>query len=97
MNWKKLAIAAAAGTALLGASSAFANPPHWAPAYGWHAKHRHHYQPRPVVIYAPAPVYYAPPPVYYVAPPPRVVLPGPVIYGQVPVSPGVRVSFGMRL
>ena len=90
MNLKKLALAAAAGTTLLAAAPAFANPPHWAPAYGWHAKHHHHHRPPPVVIYVPAPMYYAPPQ-------PQVVLPGPVFYGQVPVSPGVRVSFGVRL
>ena len=90
MNWKKLAIAAGAGAALMGVSPAFANPPHWAPAYGWHAKHQHHFRPRPVVIYAPAPVYYLPPP-------PPAVLPGPVIYGRIPVTPDLRVSFGMRL
>lgn len=83
MNWKKLALAAATGTAMLGASSAFANPPHWAPAYGWHPKH-HHYRQRPVVIYVPAPVYYYPPQ-------------RPVIYGHVPVNPAVRIGFGIRL
>ncbi len=98
MNWNKLAVAAAAGIAMLGASPAFANPPHRAPAYGWHAqRHHHHHRPGPVVIYAPAPVYYLPAPVYYAPPPPQVVLPGPVIYGQVPVSPGLRVNFGLRL
>jgi hypothetical protein len=83
MNWKRLVVVATAGTALLGASSAFANPPHWAPAYGWQAKH-HHFRPRPVVIYVPAPVYYYPPP-------------RPVVYGNVPVSPQLRIGFGIRL
>jgi hypothetical protein len=84
VNWKKLVVVATAGTALLGASSAFANPPNWAPAYGWHAKRHHHYQSRPVVIYAPAPVYYYPPQ-------------RPVIYGHVPVTPALRIGFGIRL
>ncbi len=104
MNWKTLAIAAAAGTALLGATSAFADPPRHARAYGWHAKHHHQHRQRPVVIYAPAPVYYAPapvyyppPPVYYAPPRPRAVMPGPVLYGHIPVSPDLRVSFGLRL
>ena len=97
MNLKKLTLAAAAGAAFLAAAPVLANPPHWAPAYGWHARHQHHFHPRPVVIYAPAPVYYYPPaPVYY-APPPRVVVPGPVFYGRIPVTPGLRVSFGVRL
>jgi hypothetical protein len=42
-------------------------------------------------------VYYAPPRPQVVLPAPQVVLPGPVFYGQVPVSPGVRVSFGVQL
>jgi len=96
MNWTKLAIAAAAGTTLLGAAPAFADPPRWAPAYGRHAKRVHVHRPRPVVVYAPAPVYYLPAPVYY-APPPRVVVPAPVIYGHIPVSPNVSVNFGFRL
>ena len=91
MNLKKLTLTAAADAALLAAAPVFANPPHWAPAYGWH---RHH--PRPVLIYSPAPVYYQPAPVYY-APPPPVVVSAPVIYGRIPVSPGLRVSFGVRL
>jgi hypothetical protein len=90
MNWKKLAVAAAAGTALLGASSAFANPPRWAPAYGWHAKHHH-----PHYVYAyPAPAYvYVPPPVVYYPPPP----PRPVIYGRIPLDHGTRIGFRIGL
>jgi hypothetical protein len=98
MNWKTLAGAASAATTVLGASSAFANPPNWAPAYGWHAKRHHHHRPRPVVVYRPAPVYYVPAPVYYAPPPrPRLVVPAPVIYGHVPVSPHLGISFGLRL
>lgn len=86
MNLKKLALAAAAGATLLAAAPAFANPPHWAPAYGWRAPHhRPHYVYRaPAYVYVPAPA-----PVYYY--PPR-----PVIYGQVPVSPNLRIGFGVR-
>ncbi len=97
MNWKALAIAAAAGTALLGASSAFADPPRHAPAYGWRAKHHHPYRPRRVVVYAPAPVYYTPAPVVYAPPPVYYAPPRPVLYGHIPVSPDLRVSFGLRL
>ena len=93
MNLKKLALATAAGAALLATAPAFANPPHWAPAHGWRAKHHHpHYVYRaPAYVYVPArPVYVpAPAPVYYY--PPR-----PVIYGQVPVGPDVRIGFGVR-
>jgi len=96
MDLKKLTLAAAAGTALFAAAPAFANPPNWAPGYGWHAQRHPHYRPRPVVVYAPAPVYYAPVPVYY-APPPRVVVPAPVIFGNLPLGPNVSVNFGFRL
>lgn len=86
MNLKKLTLAAVSGTTLLAAAPAFANPPHWAPAHGWRDHHRHYYyyRPQPVVVVPPAPYYYYP-------------QPAPVIYGQVQVSPGVRVSFGVRL
>lgn len=104
MDLKKLALAAAAGATLFVAAPAFAQPPHWAPAHGWRAKHhqpRHHhyyyrapahvyYQPRPV--YVPPPVaYYPPPPVVYY-PPPR-----PVIYGQIPLDRGTRIGFALGL
>ncbi len=98
MNWKALALATATASALLGTAPAFADPPRYAPAYGWRAQHHHYYRSRPVVVYAPPPVYYAPPPVYY-APPPVVYVPPPrpVIYGRIPVSPDLHVSFGLRL
>ena len=95
MDLKKLALAAAAGTTLLAAAPAFAHPPQWAPAYGWRAKPHHaHYYPHyyrpPAYVYYPAqPVVVAPAEYYYA--PPR-----PVIYGQIPVGPDLRVSFGVR-
>jgi hypothetical protein len=64
----------------LGFSGAvLADPPRWAPAHGYRAKHQHHhhyrhhyYAPRPlVVVPAPRVVYAPPPPVvypYYAAP-----------------------------
>lgn len=99
MNARKIALALAAGTTLLAASPAFADPPHWAPAHGWRAKHHHphyvyrapayvYYPARPVVV-VPPPVYYAPAPVYY-APP------APVLYGHIPLNSGAHVSFGVR-
>jgi hypothetical protein len=105
MNLKTLAIAASAMTAVLAASAAYADPPRHARAYGWEARHEHHgHRSRPTVVYAPAPVYYAPaplcygpPPVYYVPPPVSYAPPAPVLYGHVPVAPGLRVSFGLRL
>jgi hypothetical protein len=93
---KKLAIAAAA---LLVSAPALAHPPHWAPAYGWKAKHH-----RPVIVvaprpyyvapaYYPAPVYYYPAPVYRPAP---VYHPAPMYYpAPAPVSP--TLSIGIRL
>ena len=93
MNARKIALAAAAGTALMAAVPAFANPPHWAPAYGWRAKHAYpHYYRAPAYVYYPArPVVIAPPPPYYYAPP------APVFYGRIPVTPGVQVGFRVRL
>ena len=94
MLTKKLLIAGALGAALAFAVPAFADPPHWAPAYGWRAKH-HHYRPyypaRPaLVVVPPQPCYYyAPPRVYYV--PPR-----PAINPPAPVYPDWRVSIGLR-
>lgn len=85
---KKIAIAAA---------PAFADPPHWAPAYGWRAKHhRPHYVYRaPVVVY-PAPAYaYVPPRPVVVAPPPRYYYyePQPAIYGRVPLGRDAELGF----
>ena len=93
MKLKKLALAAA-GAALLAAAPAFANPSHWAPAYGWRAKHfQPHYYRAPAYVYYPAgPVVVAPPPYYYYYAPPR-----PVIYGRVPVSPDIRIGFRLGL
>ena len=75
---KALAAAALAGLS----TAALANPPHWAPAYGYRA---HHYY-RPYVRYYPVPV--RPRPVI-VAPAP-VVVPAPVI---VPPHIVVRLRF----
>jgi hypothetical protein len=90
---KKILFAAAA----LGFSGfALADPPHWAPAYGWrHRPHYYYYAPVPVVV-APAPrvVYAPPPPVvypYYAAP--VVVRPAPVY----PAVPGVSIRFNLPL
>ncbi|MEW6689510.1 MAG: hypothetical protein AB1452_10525 [Pseudomonadota bacterium] len=98
---KRIAIAAALGTGLVLAAPAFADPPHWASAHGWRAKHyRPHYVHRaPVVVYR-APAYaYVPPRPVVVVPPPRYYYyePRPVIYGRVPlgrdVELGIRVGF----
>lgn len=101
MKTRTLALALATGTSLLVAAPAFADPGHWAPAYGWRAKHYQprYYYPAPAYVYVPArPVVVVPPPVAYVPPPPVIYAPpAPVIYGHVPVAPGVRVSFGFRL
>jgi hypothetical protein len=82
---KHLAVAALAATALVGASSAFANDGYrHGHGYG-HYKQRHwnghghghwqpHYRPYGVVVMPPAPVYYTPAPVY-VAPQPVYVEP----------------------
>ena len=100
MKTRTLALALAAGTTLLAAAPAFADPGHWAPAYGWRAKHHQprYYYPAPAYVYVPArPVVVAPPPVVYAPPPVVYAPPAPVIYGHIPVRPGVSVNFGVRL
>ena len=102
-----LALALAAGTALLAAAPAFAHDPHGRPAHAWRAKphHPHYYRApayvyvpaRPVVVVPPPAVVYAPPAAVYAPPAAVYAPPAPVIYGHVPVAPGVRVSFGFRL
>ena len=91
MTFKKLALAAVAGSALLGASGAFANPydydrpPHSARYYPerdyrWHERHHHYYHPRyvaqPVVVQ----------PVYYPQPAPVYSSPQREIYGTIPIG-----------
>ena len=61
---KKLALIA---LGLAASAPVFANPPHWAPAYGWRDHHRvvryypvaprYVYAPPPRVIYRPAPTF----------------------------------------
>jgi hypothetical protein len=41
------------GTCVALASAAWADPPPWAPAHGWRAKHHYTYYPRGEVYYAP--------------------------------------------
>ena len=97
MNAKKIVLAAAAGASLLAALPAS--------AHGWEYRHRpYYYRPAPPVVYVPArPVVVAPPPVavpapvYYQPAPVYYAPPAPVIYGRIPVAPGLHVSFGFRL
>ena len=101
MKARKIVLALAAGTTLLAAAPAFADPPHWAPAHGWRAKHHHpHYYYRaPAYVYYPArPVVVVPPPVYY-APPPAPVYyrPAPVVYGRIPVGHHASIGFSLPL
>jgi hypothetical protein len=92
MNFKKLALAAAAGATLLAAAPVFAQTYYYGPAYRYYHPYRHHYyRPRPVVVYEPAPYYYYPPaPAYYYEP-------RPVIYGRVPIGHHGRVGFAIGL
>lgn len=83
----KKALVATALTALSGA--ALADPPHWAPAYGYRA---HHYHPQVRYYYPPAPRVAVYPPVAY----------PPVVYRPVPVYPAATVvvpapGFSIRL
>jgi hypothetical protein len=101
---KKILLALGSTAALGLSTAALADPPYWAPAYGWHAHayehwHHHHrgysYAPAPVVVVpAPRVVYAPPPPVaypYYAAP--VVVRPAPVY----PAAPGVSIRFNLPL
>lgn len=78
MLTKKLALAAVAATALLGASSAFAHDGHWRHGHRWHG-YGYGYAPRVVVMPAPR-VYYTPPPVVYAPPAPVVYAPPAAVY-----------------
>ena len=88
---KKILLAIGTTAATLGISgTALADPPHWAPAYGWRA---HHY--RPYYYVAPRPVYVVPAPRIVYAPPPPVVYPyyaAPVVVRPAPVYPAPAVS-----
>lgn len=97
---KKTLLALSATAAALVSTGVLADPPHWAPAHGYRAKHhyKHHhenyyYAPRPVVVVpAPRVVYAPPPPVvypYYAAP---VVVPAPA-YG----APSLSIRFNIPL
>lgn len=83
---------------------ALADPPHWAPAHGWRAKHYGYYHAPRAVYVAPAPrIVYAPPPrvvyPYYAAPvvvrPAPVYVPAPVY--SYPAAPGVSIRFSFPL
>ena len=101
MNTRKIALALAAGTTLLAAAPVLADPPHWAPAHGWRAKHHHshHYYRAPAYVYYPArPVVVVPPRVYYAPPPaPLYYRPAPAIYGQIPVGHHASIGFSLPL
>jgi len=106
MDLKKLALAAAAGTTLLAAAPAFAEPRDWARGhdygrdYGRHERHFRHDHYRAPVRH----VYYPPPrvvervvvvpvaPVYYAPPPAR-----PVLSAQVPIGRNANINFDLRL
>ena len=90
MNFKKLALAAAAGATLLSAAPVFAQSYYYGPAYRYQPYRYHHHR-HPVVVYEPAPYYYYPPaPAYYYEP-------RPVVYGRVPIGHHGRVGFAIGL
>ena len=101
MKTGKIVLALAAGATLLAAAPAFAEPPHWAPAQGWRARHvhPHYYYRAPAYVYYPArPVVVVPPPVYY-APPPAPVYyrSAPALYGRIPVGHHASIGFSLPL
>jgi hypothetical protein len=83
------------------AAPAAADPPEWAPAHGWHKKHKHHHEyyvddDDDVIVVqrrSPRVVYVEPPPrvVYVEPPPPRVVYREPAYVEPAPVYRGPRV------
>ncbi|HEY5898675.1 MAG TPA: hypothetical protein VIV54_13995 [Burkholderiales bacterium] len=99
---KKILLAA---TALGFSGVALADPPYWAPAHGWRAKHErkyyeHHEHYRPYYYAAaPRPVYVMPAPriVYTPPPPPAVVYAPAPVYHPAPVymepSVSIRLNF----
>ncbi|HTP63693.1 MAG TPA: hypothetical protein VMJ14_16610 [Burkholderiales bacterium] len=93
MNARKIALGLATGAALLAAAPAFAHD------FGWRARpYSPHYYRAPAYAYYPArPVVVAPPPVVYAPAPVYYAPPAPVVYGTVPIAPGFRVNFGIRL
>jgi hypothetical protein len=94
---RKLAISLGAAL-LLGASlPAAADPPPWAPAYGW--KHKHHRAQAAAWVAPPVVAYVGAPVVAYVPPPVVVIRPRPVyVYPAYPRrEPGWDVSIGIRI
>lgn len=97
---KKLALVAVSGFMLSAATTALADPPSWAPAHGWRAKHHHHH--RDVIVVQHRPRYVARP-VYVAAPvvverrvvyaPPVHYAPAPA-YGTVYYGPGLATVGG---
>jgi hypothetical protein len=97
---KNTVLALSAAAAALVSTSVLADPPRWAPAHGYRAKHHHynhhHYYHAPrrvVVVPAPRVVYAPPPPVvypYYAAP--VVVRPAPVY-----AAPAISIRFNIPL
>jgi hypothetical protein len=92
INWRRVVMAAVAGTVALGAASiarADDDDHHW-------KKRRYYYAP----YYVAVPQYYAPPPVVY-APPPVVVYPQPMVYAPAYPSyygpPGGSLNFGVTV
>ena len=102
MDLKKLALAAAAGTTLLAAAPAFAEPQDWARGrdHRWHERqfHRGHYRAPVRHVYYPPPrvvervVVVQAAPVYYAPPPAR-----PVISTQIPIGRNANISLDVRL
>ena len=100
---KKALLILAGTAAALGSTAVLADPPHWAPAHGWRAKHwdreyHEHYRPH-YYAYAPRPVYVVPAPrvVYAPPPPPVVYAPAPVVVHPAPIyadpSISIRLNF----
>jgi hypothetical protein len=90
-------------TLALGFSGAvLADPPRWAPAHGYRAKHQHHHHYRSHYYHAPHRVVVVPAPRVVYAPPPPVVYPyyaAPVVVHPAPVyaAPSLSIRFNIPL
>ena len=108
---KKVLLAASTAAAAFGSTAVLADPPHWAPAYGYRGHYEHEYREheyrehygherwryRPVYV-APQPVYVVPAPrVVYAAPPAPVVYPAPVYPAPVYGDPSISIRFNLPL
>jgi len=99
---KNTVVALSATAAALASTGVLADPPHWAPAHGYRAKHHVHHHHRSHYYHAPRRVVVVPAPRVVYAPPPPVVYPyyaAPVVVRPAPVygAPAISIRFNIPL